>query len=52
MLLNKEPSNLQAQSLAALIEKSVSKDGLIGLAMVGGVAALTTAVVVGLLKKR
>lgn len=38
LLLEKEPGNLQAQSLNALIEDKVSKEGMMGLAIAGGVA--------------
>jgi len=39
-LLEKEPNNLQAQSLASLIDKGVQRDGYVGLAIAGGAAAL------------
>ncbi|GAA5827157.1 hypothetical protein JCM11251_001146 [Rhodosporidiobolus azoricus] len=39
MLLEKEPNNFQAQSLNALIEQAVSKEGYVGMAIAGGVAA-------------
>ncbi|KAI0641942.1 mitochondrial fission 1 protein [Trametes meyenii] len=42
LLLDKEPSNLQAQSLASLIDTRVTREGYIGMAIVGGVAALST----------
>ncbi|KAJ8462890.1 hypothetical protein ONZ51_g10615 [Trametes cubensis] len=42
LLLDKEPSNLQAQSLASLIDQRVTQEGYIGMAIVGGVAALST----------
>jgi len=51
-LMDKEPSNLQSQSLAELIEKAVSKEGLIGMAMVGGVAALATAAIISFTRNR
>ncbi|KAH8926240.1 mitochondrial fission 1 protein [Atractiella rhizophila] len=40
LLLEKEPKNLQAQSLADLIEKGVQRDGYLGLAIAGGAAAI------------
>ncbi|OJT01873.1 Mitochondria fission 1 protein [Trametes pubescens] len=42
LLLDKEPSNLQAQSLASLIDTRVTREGYIGMAIVGGLAALST----------
>lgn len=38
LLLEKEPGNLQSQSLQGLIEDKVSKEGMYGLAIAGGVA--------------
>ncbi|KAK5938775.1 mitochondrial membrane protein [Knufia obscura] len=38
LLLEKEPGNLQSQSLQSLIEDKVSKEGMYGLAIAGGVA--------------
>ncbi|KAJ9632580.1 mitochondria fission 1 protein [Exophiala oligosperma] len=38
LLLEKEPGNLQASSLRQLIDDRVSKEGLMGIAIVGGVA--------------
>lgn len=37
-LMELEPSNLQAQSLSQLIEDKVNKEGLMGMAIVGGLA--------------
>ncbi|KAF8909410.1 hypothetical protein CPB84DRAFT_1766067 [Gymnopilus junonius] len=51
LLLEKEPTNLQAQSLSQLIEKGAARDGYIGMALVGGVAALGTLVVAGLIRR-
>ncbi|GAA5982204.1 hypothetical protein JCM11641_006224 [Rhodosporidiobolus odoratus] len=39
LLLEKEPSNFQAQSLNALVEQAVAKEGYVGMAIAGGVAA-------------
>ncbi|KAB8214511.1 mitochondria fission 1 protein [Aspergillus novoparasiticus] len=38
LLLEKEPANLQAASLGTLIDERVSKEGLMGFAIVGGLA--------------
>lgn len=38
LLLDKEPGNLQSQSLRSLIEDKVSREGMMGLAIAGGVA--------------
>ncbi|EAW14180.1 mitochondrial fission 1 protein [Aspergillus clavatus NRRL 1] len=38
LLLEKEPANLQAASLGSLIDDKVSKEGLMGIAIVGGLA--------------
>lgn len=38
LLLDKEPGNLQSQSLRTLIEDKVSKEGMMGLAIAGGLA--------------
>ncbi|KDR65724.1 hypothetical protein GALMADRAFT_260131 [Galerina marginata CBS 339.88] len=51
LLLEKEPTNLQAQSLSQLIEKGAARDGYIGMALVGGAAALGTLVVAGLIRR-
>ncbi|KAJ2778346.1 mitochondrial membrane protein [Coemansia javaensis] len=51
-LLAVEPSNAQAQSLRGLIDQKVARDGLIGLAVSGGVLAAVGAVAVAILAKR
>ncbi|KAH7929105.1 mitochondrial fission 1 protein [Leucogyrophana mollusca] len=51
LLLQKEPTNLQAQSLASLIEKAVAREGYVGMALAGGVAALGTLLVAGLIRR-
>ncbi|KJA23588.1 hypothetical protein HYPSUDRAFT_163251 [Hypholoma sublateritium FD-334 SS-4] len=51
LLLEKEPTNLQAQSLAQLVERGAARDGYIGMALVGGVAALGTLVLAGLIRR-
>ncbi|EXJ65743.1 mitochondria fission 1 protein [Cladophialophora psammophila CBS 110553] len=38
LLLEKEPGNLQAASLRQLIDDKVSREGLMGVAIIGGVA--------------
>ncbi|KAJ5647033.1 Mitochondrial fission 1 protein [Penicillium lividum] len=38
LLLEKEPANLQAASLGSLIDDKVAKEGLVGIAIVGGLA--------------
>ena len=48
LLLDKEPENLQALSLQGLIEDKVAKEGLMGVAILSGIA-LTAGVVGGLL---
>lgn len=40
ILLSSEPRNMQSQSLKTLIDDKVSKDGFMGMAMVGGVAVI------------
>ncbi|KAF7430732.1 mitochondrial membrane protein [Pleurotus ostreatus] len=50
LLLEKEPTNLQAQSLSQLIDSGVAKEGYIGMAMVGGVAAVGTLLLAGLIR--
>lgn len=50
LLLEHEPGNLQAASLRQLIDDKVAKEGLIGVAIVGGVA-LAAGLVGGLLFK-
>jgi len=51
VLLEKEPTNLQAQSLASLIEQAVTKEGYVGMALAGGIAALGTLVIAGLIRR-
>lgn len=40
LLLDREPGNLQAQSLRQLIDDKVMKEGVIGVAIVSGVAVV------------
>jgi fission 1 protein len=51
LLLEKEPTNMQSQSLAQLIDKGAARDGYIGMALVGGAAALGTLLVAGLIRR-
>lgn len=48
LLLDHEPSNLQAESLKGLIDDKVAKDGLMGVAIISGVA-IAAGVVGGML---
>lgn len=50
LLRDKEPGNLQAASLGQLIDEKVSKEGLMGIAIVGGLA-LAAGVVGGLVMR-
>ena len=38
LLMDLEPENLQAESLKSLIDDRVAKDGMVGAALVGGLA--------------
>ncbi|KIP10001.1 hypothetical protein PHLGIDRAFT_85705 [Phlebiopsis gigantea 11061_1 CR5-6] len=51
LLMEKEPTNMQAQSLASLIDKKVARDGYIGMALVGGVAAVSALVAATLIRR-
>ncbi|KAJ7767412.1 hypothetical protein DFH07DRAFT_327410 [Mycena maculata] len=51
LLMEKEPTNMQAHSLAQLIDKGVTREGYIGMALVGGAAALGTLLVAGLVRR-
>ncbi|KAK2463696.1 hypothetical protein APHAL10511_004447 [Amanita phalloides] len=51
ILLEKEPTNLQAQSLAQLIDRAVTKEGYIGMALVGGAAAVGTLLIATLVRR-
>jgi hypothetical protein len=52
LLMEREPNNQQAQSLNQLIEKGVAREGYIGMALMGGAAALGGVVLAGLLRRR
>ncbi|KAH8116282.1 mitochondrial fission 1 protein [Phellopilus nigrolimitatus] len=51
LLLEKEPSNLQAQSLSGLIDTKMTREGYIGLALAGGAAAIGTLLLAGLVRR-
>ena len=50
LLLDKEPGNLQAASLQSLIDDKVAREGLMGAAIVGGLA-VAAGIVGGLIMK-
>jgi mitochondrial fission 1 protein len=50
LLLDKEPNNLQAASLRTLIDDKVARDGMMGVAIVGGIA-VAAGIVGGLIMK-
>ena len=50
LLLDKEPNNLQAASLRTLIDDKVAREGMIGVAIVGGLA-VAAGIVGGLIMK-
>ncbi|GAA5920706.1 hypothetical protein JCM1841_004944 [Sporobolomyces salmonicolor] len=52
LLLEKEPNNIQSQSLNALIEKAVAKEGYVGMAIAGGAAAVAGIVFTALMTSR
>ncbi|KZT65629.1 mitochondrial fission 1 protein [Daedalea quercina L-15889] len=51
LLMEKEPSNLQAQSLAHLIDERVTKEGYIGMALAGGAAAIGAILLTSLIRR-
>ncbi|KIM83027.1 hypothetical protein PILCRDRAFT_819822 [Piloderma croceum F 1598] len=51
LLIDKEPTNMQALSLASLIDNGVAREGYIGMALAGGAAAIG-AILVGSLIRR
>jgi mitochondrial fission 1 protein len=51
LLLEREPSNLQAQSLAQLIEKGVTREGYIGMALTAGAAAVGGVLIASLMRR-
>jgi fission 1 protein len=50
LLLDKEPNNLQAASLRTLIDDKVAREGMMGVAIVGGLA-VAAGIVGGLIMK-
>ncbi|GAA5945502.1 hypothetical protein JCM3775_004179 [Rhodotorula graminis] len=52
LLLEKEPNNIQAQSLNQLVEQAVSKEGYVGMAIAGGAAAAAGIVFAALMSAR
>ncbi|PVG02019.1 mitochondrial fission 1 protein [Serendipita vermifera] len=51
LLMDKEPTNLQAQSLGTLIDQSMTREGYIGMALAGGAAAIGTLLLAGLIRR-
>ncbi|WFD29952.1 mitochondrial membrane protein [Malassezia sp. CBS 17886] len=52
LLLEREPNNQQAQSLNALIEKGVTKEGYIGMALLGGAATVAGLAITAMVRRR
>ncbi|KAK9450674.1 uncharacterized protein V1518DRAFT_411409 [Limtongia smithiae] len=52
LLLSREPNNMQARSLNKLIDDRVAKDGLVGLAIIGGAVAAGSIVLGTLLSRK
>ncbi|KAJ3541182.1 hypothetical protein NMY22_g3992 [Coprinellus aureogranulatus] len=51
LLMEKEPANLQAQSLGQLIENKVAREGYVGMALAGGAAAVGAILLAGLIRR-
>ncbi|KAG2011598.1 mitochondrial fission 1 protein [Coprinopsis cinerea AmutBmut pab1-1] len=51
LLMEKEPANLQAQSLNQLIDNKIAKEGYIGMAIVGGAATLGAILLAGIIRR-
>ena len=51
LLLEREPNNMQAQSLHALIEQGIAKEGYIDMALLGGAVTVTGVVLTALLRR-
>ncbi|CDZ97387.1 mitochondrial fission 1 protein [Phaffia rhodozyma] len=51
LLLSKEPTNLQAQSLNQLIDSGLAKEGYIGMALAGGMVAVIGVVAASLIRR-
>ncbi|GAA6009021.1 Fis1p [Rhodotorula paludigena] len=52
LLLEKEPNNIQAQSLDQLVEQAVAKEGYVGMAIAGGAAAAAGILFAALMSSR
>eukprot|EP00158_Paraphelidium_tribonemae_P000525 Partr_v1_DN22700_c0_g1_i1_m5363 putative fission 1 len=52
ILLKSEPDNMQARSLSSLIDKRLNRDGLLGVALVGGAVATVGVFLALLLRKK
>ncbi|KAK9239047.1 hypothetical protein V1525DRAFT_399663 [Lipomyces kononenkoae] len=52
LLMDREPNNMQARSLNKLIDDRVAKEGLVGLAIIGGAVAASGILLGALLKRR
>ncbi|KAK9386866.1 hypothetical protein V1515DRAFT_571178 [Lipomyces mesembrius] len=52
LLMDREPNNMQARSLNKLIDDRVAKEGLVGLAIIGGAVAAGGIILGALLKRR
>ena len=52
VLLKGEPDNSQARDLKDLIENKVTRDGLIGIGIAGGVVAVGLGIIGGLMRKK
>ncbi|KAH9044021.1 hypothetical protein EDB84DRAFT_1471412 [Lactarius hengduanensis] len=50
-LLEREPTNLQAQSLDSLIDTALKREGYVGMAIAGGAAAVGTLLLAGLIRR-
>ncbi|KZV71569.1 mitochondrial fission 1 protein [Peniophora sp. CONT] len=51
ILLEKEPSNMQAQSLNGLIDQGVKREGYMGMAIAGGAAAVAAILAASLVRR-
>lgn len=52
LLLDREPHNLQAQSLRGLIEDKVAREGLVGMAILGGAVTAGAVLAMSLFRRR
>ncbi|KAF8311358.1 mitochondrial fission 1 protein [Clavulina sp. PMI_390] len=51
LLLEKEPNNLQSQSLDGLIQEQIRKEGYMGMAIAGGIAAAGALMVAAIVRR-